>query len=122
MKVTLGEEGLEVQPGLKVIRGIKMDKEKIAELRALYEAADNGIWTALPEGPNLYVSGADDMPSRVRAMGVDDQGRRTARYIAVCNVGGTNNDANAMFIAAVHSALPELLEYIAELEAQLGEE
>ena len=89
------------------------------EAEAICEAADHGEWTALPSGENLAIAESESMPSRVRAVSRDSKGRRCTRYIAVCDSAGTDNNANAAFIAAAHTGWPRALAAIAELQAKL---
>lgn len=62
---------------------------KAEEFAALAKAATPGVWEAL--------ACTKEIPPRVRAIWLDEEGRRCMRFIAACESG--NHDEDAQFIA-----------------------
>jgi len=95
------------------------DGHTLDVLESFAKAADDGEWKGLEEQENLARADAVRIPARVRSTSRDNQGRRTTKYIAVCESAGTDNDANAVHIGVWSPRTS--LEVIAELRSRWEE-
>lgn len=100
----------------------------IQQFKALAEATTPGEWTVHSERREKHTIRLADgsltggeSPACVRSQSQDENKRRFTRFVAICSGAGCNRNADAAFIAAAHSAVPELIAYIERIEGLLQE-